>query len=90
MNKLVTGASQLLVHLLECRLKLTTDDAKLSKATVHALTLNKNLTCLDYNYPIIILTSTIKMIYLLKPWVTVGEWGFTLEAQTKCMVRSSQ
>lgn len=82
----MTGAS----HLLKCQFRLTTDNAKLSKATVHALTLYRDITCLDYRYPIIILASTNKVIYLLQPWVTVGEWGFTLEAQTKCMVRSSQ
>lgn len=32
----------------------------------------------------------IKMRFLEKPWVTVGEWSCALEAQTKCMVRSSQ
>lgn len=34
-------------------------------------------------------TSMIKMRFLEKPWVTVGEWCCALKALTKCMVRSS-
>lgn len=56
---------------------------------MHAPTLNKNVTRVVYKYPVLFCKQgdiSIKAV----GWQTVGEWGFTLKAQTRCTVKSSQ
>ena len=51
--------------------------------------LHKYITHMDFKYPINYSNVNKQGDISIKA-ITVGEWGFALEAQTKCMVRSSQ